>query len=407
MLRRSDTAGDAWNAVTAALTGNITTIAVHPANSDIVYVGTTAGHVYRVQRTGPDWTLANVTTTDLAGVPLPADLYISCVAVETGGAAWVTFSSILLTEDTGEFSNDHVYRLPAGGMTWQNKSTGLAQANPINAIVVDPTDDSVVFCGGDSSVFRWNAGGATWELWDQGLPNAPIFQLTIQNSARLVRAATYGRGVWERSLAAGPEPMVDIYVRDNILDAARGPAPSGVPHPFQPADLVWWWQSEDIKVDAPSFQTPAPTHDDVTLANLVQHRNPQRGVTNRFYVQAHNRGPLKATNVRVRAFFANASLGLPNLPADFWTGTKPFLADPGAADWTPIGAASPAVDLEPGHTTVVEWDWLVPMGAAGHSCLLAVATCDQDVLSLPGHFAAGDVVNISNNVTLKNLHIVP
>src|SRR5207247_2095426 len=141
VLRRSDTAGDAWNAVTAALTGNITTIAVHPANSDIVYVGTTGGHVYRVQRTGPDWTLANVTTTDLAGVPLPADLYISCVAVESGGAVWVTFSSILLTEDTGEFSNDHVYRLPAGGMTWQNKSTGLAQANPINAIVVDPTDD--------------------------------------------------------------------------------------------------------------------------------------------------------------------------------------------------------------------------------------------------------------------------
>ena len=40
-----------------------------------------------------DWTLAAVTTTDITGAPLPAGLYISCVAVDPAGTVWVSFSA--------------------------------------------------------------------------------------------------------------------------------------------------------------------------------------------------------------------------------------------------------------------------------------------------------------------------
>jgi photosystem II stability/assembly factor-like uncharacterized protein len=406
MVERSSNAGDTWAAITSPLTGNLTTIAVHPTNSDLLYAGTSEGKVYRVQRTGPSWALADVTITDLTAAPLPAGLYISCIAVDRAGTVWVSFSSILQTERPGEFTNDHVYRLPAASVVWENRSAGLAQANPINAIAIDPEHDDVVFCGGDSSVFRWNSAGLTWELWDEGLPNAPIFHLGIQNSARLIRAASFGRGVWERPLDGPPGQLVDIYLRDDILDPARGPAPLGVPHPFAPANLVWWWQSEDIKVDAPPFQTSSRVTDEVALANHVVHRNARRGMANRFYVQVHNRGPLKATGITVRAFFADASLGLPNLPADFWTAPKPFHADPSAAFWTPIGPAIIAGDLEPCQTTVVSWNWTVPATAAGHSCLFAIATSAEDPLSVPGELVIANVVVNQNNATLKNLTIV-
>lgn len=407
-LQRSADAAETWATITPALIGKITTIAVHPANSNILYVGTSQGNVYRVQRTGATWTLPNVTTTNLTAPPLPLGLYISCVAVDTAGTVWVSFSAILATEASGEFTNDHVYRLPAGSSTWENRSAGLAQANPINTIVIDPANNNVLFCGGDIGVFRWNAASSTWQLWDHGLPNAPVLHLAIHNPSRLLRAATYGRGVWERPIDALICPTVDIYMRDNILDTARGPAPSGVPHPFDPANLVWWWQSEDIKVDAPQpqFQTTAPVTDHVSLANEVEHRNARRGATNRFYVQVHNRGVFKATNVLVRAFFANASAGLPNLPADFWTGGKPFNADPSAVFWAPVGAKQTIPVLEPGETAVVEWDWMVPMGAATHSCLLALATCPEDPLNAMGVLDVGQVIINHNNVTLKNLTIV-
>ncbi len=405
-LQRSADAGENWTPVTSILTGNITTIAVHPANSNLVYVGTSQGRVYRIQRTGADWTLPNVTTGDITGPPLPAGLYISCVAVDTAGTVWVSFSAVLMTEATGEFTNDHIYRLPAGSVTWENRSAGLAQANPINTIVIDPADNNVLFCGGDLGVFRWSAGAGVWQLWDHGLPNAPVLHLAIHNPSRLLRAATYGRGVWERSIDVLTCPDVDIYLRDNILDTGRGPAPSGVPHPFDPVNLAWWWQSEDITVDAPPFQTTTPVGDHVSIANLVAHRNAKRGSTNRFYVQVHNRGAFKATNVRVRAFFANASAGLPNLPGDFWTGLKPFDADPSAMFWTPIGSKQTVAELEPGETTVLVWNWTVPMSAAGHSCLLALATCTEDPLSAMGVLDVGQVIVDHNNVTLKNLTVI-
>ncbi len=258
-------------------------------------------------------------------------------------------------------------------------------------------------------MFRWNAsapGAGGWELWDQGLPNSPVYHLAMHGPSRLIRAATYGRGVWERSIDTFVQPMVDIFLRDDILDDARGPAPVNVPDPFAPANLVWWWQSEDIKVDAPPFQTPAPVTDDVALANLVVHQNPHRGQTNRLYVQVHNRGPLKATTVLVRAFFADASMMLLDLPGDFWAWPNPFLGDPSADVWTPAGPASTPVDLEPGQTHVIEWDWVVPTSAAPHTCMLAIATCDQDALSA-GTLHVGDLVVNSNNSTLKNLVVVP
>lgn len=405
-LQRSGDAAENWTTITTALIGNITTIAVHPADSNIVYVGTSQGKVYRVQRTGADWTLPNVTTTDITGPPMPAGLYISCVAVDTVGTVWVSFSAVLRTEDTGEFTNDHVYRRPAGSLTWENRSTGLAQANPINTIAIDPANNNVVFCGGDLGVFRWSAAASAWQLWDHGLPNSAVFHLAIHNATRLLRAATYGRGVWERDIDALACPAVDIYLRDNILDTGREPAPSGVPHPFDPVNLVWWWQSEDIKVDAPPFQTAMSAGDHVSLANLIEHRSAKRGATNRFYVQVHNRGAFKATNVRARAFFANASAGLPNLPLDFWSGVKPFDADPSAVSWTPIGPKHTVVELEPGETTVFVWNWMVPMSAAGHSCLLALVTCTEDALNAMGVLDTGQLVVDQNNVTLKNLTVV-
>lgn len=388
--------------------GFITSIAIHPANPDVVLLATSYGRVYRVQRTGPDWTIPNVTVTDITNTGLPAGLHISCIAVDPSENIWISISSILLTEGPGEFTNDHIYFLKSGESAWENRSSGLLKANPINTLAIDPLNSDAVYCGGDSGVFCWNAVPGSWTLWDEALPNAPIFQLAIHSPSRLIRAATFGRGVWERPLESLAEPLADVYMRDDILDAARGPAPSGVSDPFNPANLVWWWQSEDIKIDAstPAFQTTAPVSDEVSLANLITHRNAKRGVVNRLYVQVHNRGPLMATNVKVRAFFADASLALPDLPGDFSSPPKPFDGTPNAAYWTAVDTAQSLQVLEPGQTAVFCWNWNVPASAADHTCVFAICTCDQDPLDLAGVTDIVTAVNGFNNTTLKNLTII-
>jgi hypothetical protein len=243
--------------------------------------------------------------------------------------------------------------------------------------------------------------------WDEGLPNAAVFKLVIHGPTRLLRAGTHGRSVWERPIDVASCPMVDLYFRDTDVHSGRvQPTPSNVPHPFTPAVHVHWWQSPDVKVDSPAtgFQTATPASDYLTYHRL-QHRSAQRGATNRFYVQVHNRGVSRATNVQVRGFFANASAGLPALPGDFWTSGRPFSADPSGTAWIPIGPSRSIGVLEPGEPGIVEWDWSVPSTAAEHSCLLVVATCAEDPISASGVFDVGTLVTTRKQVGLKNLHV--
>lgn len=410
-LWRSPNNADSWTAVTSAIVGNVTAIAVHPTDPTTVYIATTNGRVYRVQRTGATWALANVTTTDLTAPNLPSGVYLSDLAVDPAGNIWLTVSSVLASESTGEFSNDHVYRRAVGGTTWESRSGGLAQANPVNTIVIDPLDSNVLYCGADVGVFRTDSGGMSWVPWDEGLPNVPVFDLALHHTRRLLRAATHGRSVWERPLAAAACPTVDLYLRDNVVDTGRVvPSPDGVPHPFNPATLVHHWQSADIKVDAEegtpaAYQTSAPIDNYVDFEAAIQHRTARRTRTNRFYVQVHNRGVAKATNVQVRGFFADAHLGLPNLPADFWTGGRPFAGTPSGTDWTPAGPSRTFAVLEAGEPGVAEWDFVVPASANKHSCLLVVATCAEDPINGAGLFGVDALVRDKKHVALKNLNV--
>lgn len=406
-LWRSPDNADTWSAITNVLTGNLTVIKVHPADSNTIFTGTTAGRIYRVQKTGMTWNLADVTTTDITGPNLPAGVYISDLDIDNAGNIWVSLSSILWSESTGEFTNDHIYRRAAGSTTWESRSTGLAQANPINSIVIDPLNSNRLFCGGDIGVFRTENAGAMWTAWDEGIPNTAIFDIGIHNPRRLLRAATHGRSIWERKIDAVSCPLVDLYMRDNIIDSGRvQPVPEGVVHPIDSTIWVGHWQSEDIKVDGPEpgFQTPAPITDYIAFTTL-QHRTTRRNQTNRFYVQVHNRGINTATNVQVRAFFAPASGGLPVLPADFWSAGKPFAGTPSGPNWTPVGPTINLGNLQPGDPAIAEWDWFVPASAPQHSCLMALCTCSEDPLSAAGTFNPDFLVSNFKQVTLKNLHV--
>jgi len=396
-----------WQAVTSALTGNSTAIAVDPSDSKTIYVGTDVGRVFRVRRTGATWALADVERTDIsAGLPTAG---ISDLAIDGTGVLWASVSAIYASE-AGEFNNDHVFRRGPSDATWTSRSNGLAQANPVNSIVIDPTNSSRLFCGCDVGVFRTEDAGLNWTPWDQGIPNVPVFDLVLHGPRRLLRAATHGRSIWERPIDLTSCPMVDLYVRDDAVDSGRvQPTPSGVADPLSAGGaLTFWWQSPDIKVDAPqpTFQTPTPISDYVAFEAAIVHRTARRGRTNRFYAQVHNRGINRATEIQVRAFFANASAGLPALPSDFWSSGKPFVGTPSGTAWTPVGPTRSIPVLEAGEPGVVSWEWGIPSTAAEHSCLLVVTTCAEEPLNGGGILDPGQLITQRKQVTLKNLQVL-
>jgi len=404
-LMRSEDRCDTWKAVTAGLASAIRAIAFDPENPLVLYVGTVRGQVYRI--TGPatgSWNTTSVTKDDVTYTGLPPGLGISSLAVDPSGNVWASISDLTRAEGTGEFTNNHVFRLDSGALSWSLKSYELAIANPINTIVIDPRNPSRVFCGGDRGVFAWDAAHQRWNPMDEGLPNSPVFKLLIHDPSRKIRAATFGRGAWERSLDAISCPDYFLYFRDNLTDSGSTPSPDGVPHPYIRGELCWHWQSEDIIVD-PARQTPSVVTTPTDLYDKVVHLGGRRGA-NRVYVTVHNKGPFAVTGVRVRAFFAGAAGGLPAFPPGMLANPFSWSPGTGTSAWNPVGmAAFPIGRIEPGTTRLAYWEFVIPPGASRHSCIMAFATSVEDPFSSGGITDPDQLVIQNRKVTLKNLDL--
>jgi hypothetical protein len=266
---------------------------------------------------------------------------------------------------------------------------------PVNALVIDKDSPDTYYIATDVAVFRTTNAGASWTQFSQGLPNCAVFDLKLHSKSRLLRAATHGRGLWERKLDAVAMSDVDLYVRDNVMDTGRGgPTPSSVKAAFEdPTRGVTLGATlnprmcADIKVDAlegpsPAYQMNVAEVDYAAFEARLYHRNPRRGQVNRVYVQINNRGIKPASQVSVKLLYAKSAESLPALPADFWSAFPNDSAH--TSVWKPIGAAKlvPTVShLEP---LILSWDWSTPEDAPERSCLLVVVDCAADPIP-PGN----------------------
>jgi photosystem II stability/assembly factor-like uncharacterized protein len=407
-LRLSAAQGnDSWpTSITLPGIGSGRVSAIHYVNSSLIYCGTTGGLVYKAVNSGSTWTATQVS----ASPPLPT-LWIWDIFLVPG------MTDVLVLAMAG-YGNAHVWKgtLSGGSWTWADASgtpTNRLPDAPANALEIDPTAPNTMYVGTDVGVWTTTDGGANWFPFSDGLPNVDVYDLKLHEPTRLLRAATHGRGLWERQLGGAGAADVRLVIRDHVMDTGRlTPSPSGLASawedPYRQVNLgdpLFWWNCADVKVDSPaggSYQMPVASVDYVAFETALEHRNPQRGALNRVYVQVQNRGVLPASNVVVKILYADATPGLPDLPSDFWT------AFPGnsamSSPWTSIGAAQTIASLRPEHPAVLEWDWTPPMSAAAHSCLLVVASSTEDSPGVKS-LVLDSLVTQNRQVGLKNLHI--
>lgn len=403
VFRTTDGCATPWAAVSQDLGGAISAIAIARSDTARVYAGTGSnvwrsgpGRLYRTDDGGATTTWTEITGTlpsarsllDIDVSRTDEDRLVVCYGGTTGAAP----SSVFLSTN-------------AGG-AWTNISGDLPDVS-VNAVVMHPTEANTFFVGTDVGVFRTTNGGTSWEAFDNGIPNVVVSDLHIDAEERTIYAATMGRGMYKTSIAGGTAPEVDLYLRDSPLDTGeRFPSPSGLPHPNDAGRNVYFWESPDIKVESSPFYAPDALLDGVEFDLDVPHESAVRGQPNRFYLQVHNRGWRAATDVRVRAFFANASLALPNLPAALAHPelTLPNENTPGAA-WRAVGPVRVIPTLEPNRPVVVSWDWTIPLDAATHSCLMAVVSGGDDPITTT-ETTIGTLITSEKRVCLKNLHVV-
>jgi hypothetical protein len=104
----------------------------------------------------------------------------------------------------------NVFRTTVGATNWTNISPVMDL--PCGAIAVDgTTTPTTLYVGTDLGVIRSVDGGVSWTVLDDiHLPRAPVFDLAFNAQAGVLRAATYGRGVFEFKKPGGPAIAVSL-----------------------------------------------------------------------------------------------------------------------------------------------------------------------------------------------------
>jgi hypothetical protein len=402
-------AGDSLNGAIKSLTF---------ASPNRLYAGTMNGGVYRFDRAGGAWTRTQIDTLGGAN-QLQLAAPITDIAVDPANSTrvYVTLGG------TGDYR--HVWFFD--GAQWAQRSGPAVGSSDslldvyAGAIVVDPANTAHLYMGTDIGVWRSTNSGVGWAPYSEGLPDAAVMDLVLHNPRRLLRAATHGRGVWERTLPDSPKQGVELYVRDTQLDQGRFTTLNGLADPTAPGQTVRHWAGPDIKLDTPDamgqYQFPLSGTIDFhqfvdTLSDDFQNvaTHASATITTRVYVQVHNRGVIPANNVRVMLLLANASAGLPALPAGYWVNVQNGMPIT-TTNWRTLGFTS-LNDVRVGMPKIAAFDLpstLLPPPAslAGnqHHCVLALIHHADDP------YTSTDT-NTDNNsraerkAAHKNLHVV-
>src|SRR6185312_13131265 len=204
-LYRSVNRGDTMTLVSQGPLSSapISAIAISRQNDNIRLVGTSAGKVFATI-TGSS-TLTDITPSlpsDPNGDPSPNLKYISRVAIDpvNSNIAYLTLSYYTPAAQ-GIFKTTNLNLTGSGTVSWSAIGAGIPSI-PIDAFVIDPLNSNRLFAGTDIGVYVSENGGATWTPYGIGLPRVAVFDLAIQPTSRILRAATHGRGVWEIPVVA-------------------------------------------------------------------------------------------------------------------------------------------------------------------------------------------------------------
>lgn len=188
---KSSNRGSSWTTISSfGSAATLRSLAVAPSNNDYIYTATT-NIIQRTTNGGSNW--SNISS----GLPT-ASAAISYLSIATDDPlkVWVTFS--------GYSSGNKVFRSTDGGNNWDNISGTLPNL-PVNCVVYQPNSNDAVYVGSDIGIYYRNNSNSDWILFNTGLPNVIVSELEVHEASGKLRAATFGRGLWESDL----EPPAD------------------------------------------------------------------------------------------------------------------------------------------------------------------------------------------------------
>jgi photosystem II stability/assembly factor-like uncharacterized protein len=181
---RSTNRGNSWTKISNLNIGGLTILKVAKSNASYIYVSNSTS-IFKTTNGGTNW--------NSIAVPSAGSGAITDIAIDETDPdkIWMTRS--------GYNAAIKVYKSIDGGTTWQNMSSGLPNI-PVNTVVNQTGTNDGIYVGTDFGVYYYDNDINMWVPYMNGLPNVRVDELEIQYSSNKLRAATYGRGLWESSI---------------------------------------------------------------------------------------------------------------------------------------------------------------------------------------------------------------
>ncbi|MEM7368729.1 MAG: GEVED domain-containing protein [Bacteroidota bacterium] len=107
--------------------------------------------------------------------------------------------TIVVTYNRYQNDNEKVYISHNLGSTWTNITHNLGNM-PIRSVAIDHSSAANIYVGAEIGVYYKPMNSNSWTLYNTNLPNVAVRDLEIQYGSNTIKAATWGRGLWDYHL---------------------------------------------------------------------------------------------------------------------------------------------------------------------------------------------------------------
>lgn len=160
-------------------------------NPNALGIAANQSRVYLSYSGGASWSQV----AGASGAPLPGSAsYLSCIEFDRTNSAIVYVGSVAPVATA-----NHLWKSTNGGVTWTaiDVANGFPSGIPVHVVKVHPQNSQTLYAGTDFGVYISIDGGISWSRFGGNLPLVAVRDLYVSPDGSLLRAATYGRGVWE------------------------------------------------------------------------------------------------------------------------------------------------------------------------------------------------------------------
>lgn len=208
--------------------GRINTVAFHPSNSDIYWIGAPAGGLWMTSNNGGSWTCL----TDNNNV-----LGVSDIAIPSDYASSQTIYIATGDRDAWDNRSIGVLKSTDGGSNWNTTGIqfNLSDYEMVTRLLIDPNDDQTLIAATTNGVYKTTNGGTTWSnqlsslsFIDMEYKPGDFSTLYGSTSNGSIWRSTDGGNNWNQVLNQGHRIELAVtpdnanYVYAVVVDASSG-----------------------------------------------------------------------------------------------------------------------------------------------------------------------------------------